>query len=195
MSWMAIARALFVSVVMSSGVTACFAQQDPLANQSKEDLLKGFDVDPSYLNKFQSRKPALFSGQGNNDSRNGADLSQSGKLQAQPSSLLNQNKDDLLKGFDVDPSYVGQFQPQARASTVGMLMNLVGGGRIPGIDIDTTGGDGNIKIRAPFVNIDMHDGHPKVKINAPFVKVDTGDDVSWKKKSRHDPNDYRIQRK
>lgn len=95
-------------------------------------------------------------------------------------SVLNQSSDELLKGFDVDPSVLNQqYQSKPAIDAKGMVMKFIGA-IIPDIDIGTTPGDRSISVKAPFVNVSVNGSQKNVRVSVPFVKVDTSSGISVK---------------
>src|SRR3990167_8426379 len=97
--------------------------------------------------------------------------------QCMAQSVLDQGSDELLKGFDVDPAYVRQFQRRPATSNKGPLQKLIDSA-MPLIDVDTASGASGIKVNVPFVNVNVGGSQEGVKVRAPFVNVDTGQGVS-----------------
>src|SRR5262249_52558352 len=68
-------------------------------------------------------------------------------------SILDQDRDELLKGFDVDPSSLSQYQPKSTAlGTAGQLLKFLSSA-LPSISLQTSGGEPNLRVKAPFVNL------------------------------------------
>ena len=89
-------------------------------------------------------------------------------------SILEQDRDELLKGFDVDPSSLSQYQPKPTAfGPAGQLLKLLGSA-LPSVSMQTSGGEPNIQVKAPFVNVKVGSGQTGIKVSAPFVNIYTG---------------------
>lgn len=93
--------------------------------------------------------------------------------------LLKENSDELMKGFDVDPSLMNQFQPKPAIDAKGIVLKFLGS-IIPQIDVGTTSGDKSVSIKAPFVNVSLNGSQKNVRVSVPFVKVDTSSGISVK---------------
>src|SRR6516225_12351453 len=78
-------------------------------------------------------------------------------------SLLNQNNDELLKGFDVDPAYLNQYQrKQSNSGNKGLLQSLIEtAGSL--VSIERSSVDSSIQLKVPFVSVKVDDGLKGVK--------------------------------
>lgn len=91
------------------------------------------------------------------------------------------NGDELLKGFDVDPAHLNQYQPKPATSgnKARLLLKLIGAA-FPSVNVDTSGAEPNMKVEAPFMNVNVTGGLAGVKVYAPFVNVNTENGISVK---------------
>ena len=96
-------------------------------------------------------------------------------------SLLNQNNDELLKGFDVDPAYLNQYQrKQSNSGNKGLLQSLIEtAGSL--VSIERSSVDSSIRLKVPFVSVKVDDGLKGVKVKAPFLTVDSASGLSLNK--------------
>jgi hypothetical protein len=93
-------------------------------------------------------------------------------------SVLNQNSDELLKGFDVDPAYLNQYQRKsANTDSKGLLHRLIEAATSL-VSVERSSTDPSIKVKAPFVNVNVSDGQSGVKVKAPFVNIESNSGVS-----------------
>ena len=92
-------------------------------------------------------------------------------------SLLNQNSDELLKGFDVDPAYLNQYQ---RKQSKGLLQSLIEATESL-VSIERSSTDSSIKLKVPFVSVKVDDGLKGIKLKAPFLTVDSASGLSLNK--------------
>lgn len=85
--------------------------------------------------------------------------------------LLNQDKDQLLQGFDVEPEVLAKFpaKPQGVKFAVFKLLAVA----IPVIDLDTENGEAALNVKAPFVKVKLDADKKHISVRVPFVKVDT----------------------
>ncbi|HEY9785077.1 MAG TPA: hypothetical protein V6D17_06720 [Candidatus Obscuribacterales bacterium] len=135
-------RALVVAALLqSSSSQICCAQA--ILNKTPDELLKGFDVQPS-----------LLKSSGTKDSeKNKKDGAEKGRL-APPAgggSLFNQSRDELLKGFDVDQNMLERYKH--KNSFEGIVNKIVQMAK-QSMQNDKTGiDDGNLRVEAPFLSL------------------------------------------
>ena len=89
-------------------------------------------------------------------------------------SILEQDRDELLKGFDVDPSTLSQYQPKPTARGRALQFLKLLGSALPSVSVQTSGGEPNIQVKAPFVNVKVGSIQTGIRVTAPFVNIDAG---------------------
>lgn len=85
-----------------------------------------------------------------------------------------QSNDQQVRDSGVPPSNFNNngYQQRPATSRAGSILQLIESA-IPKINVDTTSGSPNVRVKAPFVNVDVKGGQSNVKVNAPFVNVNT----------------------
>lgn len=89
----------------------------------------------------------------------------------QAQQLLNQDKDALLQGFDVEPDVLAKYPAKQQGTKLGVfkLLSMA----IPIIDLDMDNGEAALNVKAPFVKVKLDADKRHISVKVPFVKVDT----------------------
>lgn len=89
----------------------------------------------------------------------------------QAQQLLNQDKDALLEGFDVEPDVLAKYPAKQQGTKLGVfkLLSMA----IPKIDLDMENGEAALNVKAPFVKVKLDADKRHISVKVPFVKVDT----------------------
>lgn len=135
----------FLAVVSAAQPLPATAQGSIL-NQSGDELLKDFGLDPSQL-------PPQYA------------KSAPSPAPAAPGTALAPTQPQS------PTTAQGQFlQSQPGGGAKSTLLRMLSGA-IPKVDVDKAGG---VKVKAPFVNVNVGNGQHHVQVSAPFVNYNTG---------------------
>jgi|AGTN01.2.fsa_nt_gi hypothetical protein len=125
-------------------VPQCGAQS--ILNQSSEDLLKGFDVDPNQVATQYQPKPA---------GKAERFLQMLGAMMNKPNGGTNSG---TKSGTNTGPGT--NF-----GTTQGTNLGTIAGSK--------SGDNGTLRVRAPFVKLDMINGERCIRVDAPFLTYDS----------------------
>lgn len=84
--------------------------------------------------------------------------------------ILQQDKDKLLEGFDVDQQTLSKY-PEKCGGNSGVVKMLAL--CVPTISVGTKSGARHFTVRAPFVKVRLDGSKHHIAVRVPFVRVDT----------------------
>lgn len=92
-------------------------------------------------------------------------------VSCQAQDLLNEDKDQLLSGFEVDPQLLSKYPAKQNGTRLNVFKLLALA--IPTVDLDADKGEAALKVKAPFVNVRFDGAQRRISVKVPFVNVDT----------------------